>query len=40
MKTLKELWWEHFARLPGFYQEQGRLPVQNPKDADELWLYG
>ncbi|WP_026531552.1 helicase associated domain-containing protein [Arthrobacter sp. H41] len=38
--TLKELWWDHSARLLGFYRQQGRLPVQNPRDADELWLYG
>ncbi|MBG6184899.1 hypothetical protein IWX65_002877 [Arthrobacter sp. CAN_A214] len=35
--TLKELWWEHSARLLGFYRQHGRLPVQNPQDTGELW---
>lgn len=38
--SLKELWWEHSTRLLGFYREHGQLPVQNPEDAAELWLYG
>ena len=38
--TLKELWEEHSMRLLRFYREHGRLPVQNPQDAEELRLYG
>ncbi|MBG6185570.1 hypothetical protein IWX65_003551 [Arthrobacter sp. CAN_A214] len=37
--TLGELWQQHSARLLGFYRERGRLPVQNPHDADEHRLY-
>ncbi|MBG6185460.1 hypothetical protein IWX65_003439 [Arthrobacter sp. CAN_A214] len=38
--TLKDSWWDHSTRLLGFYRHHGRLPVQNPQDAGELWLYG